>query len=378
MKYHVHMSSERFQSRLANFDGNPRHTKEVEVTLDADGMIIRDGDESTRVPFGQITLRRDEGDKKVTRVEFEHYGRRQWVFIYDVRYTDAWKGLARNDADRELFRAVNSSFRKRKGSPWAVLIIIGLSIVGLAILAFITAGILTIQAARLIPPEIEYSIGQSGAEAMIAESSLCSSEDMEGLIAGLTDELAAVLDDHPYEFTVAVLDEDDPNAFALPGGFIFIHSGLIEASETVDELAGVLAHEMIHVVEQHGMRNLISSVGLRIGLLLLVGDISLIELLLVNNISELTSLAYSRGQETEADLGAVDVLVDAGYNPQGLARFLATIQELEEEFEGTEAPLILRTHPFTEDRIQRLEQRTASLDLTVPLTPMPTLAECSR
>lgn len=161
--------------------------------------------------------------------------------------------------------------------------------------------------------------------------------------------------DYPYEFTL--INDPTINAFALPGGPIFVHSGLIRAAENEAQVAGVLGHEIAHVVLRHGTNQASKASILQIpaaaaGILLsdgsATGQLAQIGAGLGLN---LLMLKYSRGAETQADALGAKILHEAGYNPVEMARFFETL----EKESGGGGPQFLASHPNPGNRVKAVE-----------------------
>jgi predicted Zn-dependent protease len=164
-------------------------------------------------------------------------------------------------------------------------------------------------------------------------------------------------------FTIRVIDSDDVNAFALPGGFFYVNSGLILAADNEAELAGVMAHEIAHVAACHAARentrgqlmNLAS-----IPLIFVGGGIGYAAQNLAGLAFPMTFLKFSRGFETEADFLGVQYLYKAGYDPQAFTAFFEKVQALEKKKPGTLAKAF-DTHPQTPDRLARSQHEIQTL-----------------
>jgi beta-barrel assembly-enhancing protease len=166
----------------------------------------------------------------------------------------------------------------------------------------------------------------------------------------------------PYNFHVA--DVAEINAFALPGGTIFVNLGTIQAAETEAQLAGVMAHEISHVVLQHSACN--EEKQQRVGLLAGIGEIAASVALsgiagqvAEQGIQETTSLGFlrmSRGAEKQADLEGVGILYDAGYDPRGMPQFFAII----EAKYGEGGAQFLSDHPNPGNRMEYVDKEIAS------------------
>jgi beta-barrel assembly-enhancing protease len=169
--------------------------------------------------------------------------------------------------------------------------------------------------------------------------------------------------DSQVPFTIKVLDSDDVNAFALPGGFFYVNSGLILAADNEAELAGVMAHEIAHVAACHVARentrgqlmNLAS-----IPLIFVGGGIGYAVRNAVGIGVPLGFLKFSRGFETEADYLGVEYLYKAGYDPQAFTAFFEKVQALEKKKPGTLAKAF-DTHPQTPDRLAKSQQEIQTL-----------------
>src|SRR5215210_8938064 len=166
--------------------------------------------------------------------------------------------------------------------------------------------------------------------------------------------------DAKVPFTIKVIDSDEVNAFALPGGYFFVNKGLILAADNEAELAGVMAHEIAHVTARHAMENQAKATLMDYGLL--AGSIFLggIPGLIVNNAGPLAALLgfmkFSRGAESEADKLGVQYLYAAGYDPNALATMFEKLASQNKKKPGFISKAFA-SHP------QPPERRAASLAL---------------
>lgn len=163
--------------------------------------------------------------------------------------------------------------------------------------------------------------------------------------------------DAKVPFTIKVIDSNDVNAFALPGGFLYIHRGLIEAADNEAELAGVIAHEVAHVAARHGMEQ--QSKGQLINYasipLIFVGGLGgYIAQQVAGLAVPLGFLKFSRGAEKEADRLGAQYMWKSGYDPQALVTFFEKLQAKEKKKPGTLAKLF-SSHPMTQDRIKDVQ-----------------------
>ena len=207
-------------------------------------------------------------------------------------------------------------------------------------------------AASRVPIEQEVRLGNQAFEQMRGSLELQDSGPVYDAVQTLGQRLTKG-SKYPYRFHVA--RNDAINAFALPGGIIVVHTGLIQATRRPEELAGVLAHEIQHVEQRHSLEALVKDLGLRGLWLLVIGDIG--SGALGRAALEITSLTFSRGAEQEADQRGFDMLVANGIDPSGMADFFSVMAEKA----GPTPPPLLSTHPASEDRESNLRQRLAEV-----------------
>jgi predicted Zn-dependent protease len=160
--------------------------------------------------------------------------------------------------------------------------------------------------------------------------------------------------DAKVPFTIKVISTEEVNAFALPGGFFFVNSGLILKAENEAELAGVMSHEIAHVAARHGTRQatrgeLINYASLP---LIFMGGWTGYALQGAASVAiPMGFLTFSRGFEKEADMLGLQYMYKAGYDPEAFVDFFEKIQTLEKTKPGTMAK-VFSTHPMTDDRIR--------------------------
>jgi predicted Zn-dependent protease len=169
--------------------------------------------------------------------------------------------------------------------------------------------------------------------------------------------------DAKVPFTIKVIDSDEINAFALPGGFFYVNSGLILAADEEAELAGVMAHEIAHVAARHAMRqqtrgNLANIAS--IPLIFLGGGIGYAARSVAQIGLPLTFMSFSRGFEAEADYLGMQYSYATGYDPQASISFFEKIQAQEKKKPGTLAKAFA-SHPQTPDRITQLQKEIATV-----------------
>ena len=164
-------------------------------------------------------------------------------------------------------------------------------------------------------------------------------------------------------FTIKVVDSDEINAFALPGGFFYVNSGLILAADDESELAGVMAHEIAHVCARHAMRQMtrgnIANLA-TIPLIFVGGGLGYGVRQAAGIGLPLTFMSFSRGFEAEADYLGTQYLYKTGYDPNSLVTFFEKIEALQKRKPGTLSKAFA-SHPQTPDRIEKTQEEISKI-----------------
>jgi len=166
-------------------------------------------------------------------------------------------------------------------------------------------------------------------------------------------------------FTIKVIDSDEVNAFALPGGFFYVNSGLILRAQEESELAGVMAHEISHVTARHGTKNATKGEAMQLAMipLMLLGPGGWAGYGIYEAASlaiPVTYLKFSRDAEREADFLGLQYMYKAGYDPNSYVTFFERIQADEKRRPGT-IPKVFSTHPPTPERIEATQKEIARI-----------------
>src|SRR5271168_487335 len=174
-------------------------------------------------------------------------------------------------------------------------------------------------------------------------------------------------DKFPYQFKC--VNVADINAFALPGGYIYVNRGLIQAADNEAQLAGVIGHEISHVALRHGTSQVTKAMGPQLGVAVLgsvLGDSTLGKLITVAGAFSMGSLLlkYSRADESQADIMGTQIAHDAGYDPHALAQFFTVLAEEEKKMGAP--PEFFSSHPSPEHRIDRVDEEIKNLGGPLP------------
>ncbi|MEL7448185.1 MAG: M48 family metalloprotease [Pseudomonadota bacterium] len=227
-------------------------------------------------------------------------------------------------------------------------------------------------ASAVISKNQEYQFGRMIMHQMDSSGVLINDPEITDYIQHLGYRLAYHGNDSEQRFTFFVVDDPSINAFALPGGFIGVHTGLIMASANENELAGVMAHEIAHVTQRHIARSIQDSsetsmlttaamvAALVIGGLSGAGSDAAVAALSAAQAAGIQrQINFTRANEYEADRIGIGILADAGFDPEGMGTFFETLQRrsgiVNRDLE------FLRTHPVTQNRIAEARNRAARL-----------------
>ena len=209
---------------------------------------------------------------------------------------------------------------------------------------------------NLLSPQEEVEIGHQSAKEVEKELPLLNDPVVVAYINDLGQALVRASKQTTFQYHFQVVNTDDVNAFALPGGFLYVNRGLIETAESEAELAGVIGHEIGHVVYHHGARQISKQYGLAVLVELVAGEKG--QSSLARDIAGqfasfgagLTLLKYGRLAEQEADAFAVQATYQASVNPEGTAGFFEKLIALHNQ-EPQGVAVWFSTHPPTKERI---------------------------
>ena len=222
-------------------------------------------------------------------------------------------------------------------------------------------------AAATVPAEWEERLGDAALEQLAPPEVRCAGSDQQRILDQIGETLMAAAPASPYHLRLMIIDHPMANAFAVPGGRIVVFRGLLERTARAEELAGVLAHEIQHVLLRHPLQAVLRQLSLQALAAVLAGDSSGMASAL-GAAGTLGSMRYQRGDEQAADREAVRMLQSSGIDPAGLIQMF---EKLEEAHGETPAALeYLSSHPLTAARIAALEKLVADSDRApVPLLP---------
>lgn len=329
-------------------DGRTAATRSVSVRLDTACLTVQapEGDVLARWPLDEVHLvDRPAAGQPIRLRRGERGDERLIVADREV--------LARLETACPNLRRTLPSLR----AHWRPIVIWStLAVASAALVLFVAIPLLAEQAAKAVPPELEQKLGEAVARQLIdslgarreggANRIVCETPSGVAALDRLVERLAGSAGSH-VPFRVRVIDIPAVNALALPGGQIILFRGLLGFSENSEQLAGVLAHEMGHVVHRHSLETMVKGAGVAALLGLIVGDFTGAAVI-VGLADALITTSFTRDAEREADETALDILAAAGIDSRPVADFFRRL-----ETEGVvflNLPTLLSTHPPLPER----------------------------
>ncbi len=216
---------------------------------------------------------------------------------------------------------------------------------------------------RIFSDKEEVSLGAQTRDSVIKEYGRLPDPALEAYVAGVGQKVAAVCDRQNLAYSFYVLDTEMVNAFAAPGGYIFVTKGILKAMSDEAELAGILGHEIGHVVGRHSMKALEKQYGyqavLNIASMVTQRDLSGLQQY-TGYLTNMLLLGYGRDNEFESDMLGTRYAMAAGYDPRGTADFFRKLQSLEGGKKANDIEKLFQSHPPTGERIKKVEAQAAA------------------
>ncbi len=336
------------QSWTARYlDGRSAQSTTVQMTITSEGLQIQLPDRSVYWPYAELRLR--QGHYAGSQVRLEH-GQQpvEAIILPDTAFLEHLHRIA-----GAAVRHVHNPACRNRRPLWIALLAMA---TGLFLIVLYRWGVP--QAAQLVANQVpvswEEKLGQSVIDSFLKDRHVCTDPLVTKSMNAMVRRLNAALPEHPYAFTVYVVDDPMVNAFAAPGGHIVFFTGLLKAAENAEMVAGVLAHEMQHVVHRHVTQRLFADLSTNVLLGAAVGDAGQAMSVVMETARVAGMMQYSQAHEEEADRAGVAILKRADINPQGLRDFFTVIQKEE----GTASAMLqyVSSHPATAYRIAAVEE----------------------
>lgn len=224
-------------------------------------------------------------------------------------------------------------------------------------------------ARMLVPPDTEAELGQQAFQQIMRDTPVLRDRRVQARVGEIGESIVRASNTPYAAWRFVVFDSEQANAFALPGGYVGVFSGMLRVTANDDQLSAVLGHEVGHVNARHGAERMVTEHFITLALrllatLLALGDVQIPPELLVALGASAAELGivrpFSRMQELEADALGLEYMADAGYDPGEAVAFWRRMQALTGE--GGQPPHFLATHPSNERRIEELLERLPELE----------------
>jgi Zn-dependent protease with chaperone function len=337
------------------------------VDTTAEGLALTFSDQQSQpatqtVPFNQLSLEAGGFDHDQLVVKWAQGGAGRTLYMKDAPAIAAFRHAAPPELLAHFDRAA-TSVRQTRATRRTVLLAVAGLLAALTVGIWSGSGALATRAVGLIPPEWEKQIGELALQDLLAREEVVREGPVVDAVKEMTARLTERVANNPYHFTVTVVKSPVVNAFALPGGSVVVFTGLIKEAKSPEEVAGVLGHEINHVLRRHGMERIVKTLGIMAVAAIVFGDqqglIGLAKQLGI----EIVALKYNRDQETEADLEGLRLLHRAKVDPAGMIAFFERLAQSEKDKQRVE---LLSTHPMSTSRAERLKAELKALPKFLP------------
>ncbi len=344
------------------FDGRTSTRHSVTVFLTPSGLEISLSDGSRIFwPYHEVTQTQGAYEHEPARLERGH-STPEALVVENPGFLPSMRTIARREGRQ---------FRGLREFPRQARVIVLAGVASVAMLgALMLWGIpaLAELVTPLVPTTWDTALGNTVMPQLAPADLRCGSRRLRESVDKIVARLAAAGPPTPYLFRVTIVESPVFNALAAPGGSIILFRPLVRSTETPEELAGVLAHEMQHVRLRHATKALVRDLSMAAIAGAVLGDVSGIGAVAVQAGRTLTTLHHSRGAEEEADREGMRLIQAAQIDPSGMIRFFETVKA---KTANAELPGYLSTHPETDQRIARLKALAAE----VPVHPKPLLPD---
>ena len=329
-----------------------------QLTFDSWNLHFRSDELTLRIPLPRLRVNLGEGEDE--RVYFSDPSQPGWkMYTLDQSVLGA-RALANTNQVREQLSNIvtrREVSKRLKVTLWCLAVF-----AVVAWLGWIASGFMARSLVANIPQEWEDEIGGEVLKEMQAEMVFVEDPNRVAELAALAAPLTQRVGGTNQQFTFHIVEDDEPNAYALPGGHIIVYTGMLDLVDRPEELLGVIAHEVAHVTQKHGFRKAMSAAGpfLIFGVFLRGGNGMLN--VLSDNSGLLIQQSFSQEYETEADNVGWQYLVDANIDPRGMTDLFLKLKGYEMSRKLTHVtPQAFDSHPALDKRLARLDAKWKKL-----------------
>ena len=327
-------------------DGRTPVRRPARVAIGQSGLEITLLESGTAFRWGLGEVRQTQGFYEGEQVRLERGGDlAETLLIGDLAFLSALRAAAPQAA------GFHDPSHRRFRLGLTVLAALAAVAVGAGLYVWGIPALADVAAAR-VPVSWEIALGEAAMAQLAPPAQRCHDPGRQRRLDEVADVLLRTLPDSRYPFRVIVVDHPLVNAFAAPGGVVVVFRGLLERTGSAEELAGVLAHEMQHVLHRHATRAILRQASTGILLAALVGDVGGVMAFGIEGARMLGDLRHSREAEHEADRDGLRMLQAAAVDPEGMLAFFRALQPVERAVPA--AARYLSTHPGPGDRLQAL------------------------
>ena len=323
------------------------------VAIGATGLEITLTETGRTVRWPLAGVRQTQGFYEGEQVRLERGGDlSDTLLVADVAFLAALRAAAPHTA-----AAFHGPVRRRRFALVGILAAVATLGVALALWAWGIPGVADVAAAR-VPVSWEVALGEATMNELAPPAKRCHDPERQRRVDEIVGILLRPAPPSRYPFRVIVVDHPMVNAFATPGGSIAIFRGLLDRTENAEELAGVLAHEIQHVLHRDATRAILRQASTAVLIAALLGDVSGVLAFGVQSARTLGDFRHSRDAERAADRDGLAMLQAAGIDPAGMLAFFRAMEKLE----GTQPAIAkyVSTHPASSERLQALSAAAAA------------------
>lgn len=317
------------------------------IWIDEDQLRVEDGESETRFELEGLSFELAGDGLAKVRIQ----GPDLVAYAERGPFQDALRGRPHTVWRETLARLEGDAKKARRRGVEHWLLFLGAAALGVHLVVS-AVGLAVDTLLTQLPISVDVQIGQ----AMYQSGAFGQEWDApayERSVEVILERLLEARQEKDFHFEVHLIDSDQLNAFALPGGQIMLMRGLLEASESPDEVAGVLAHELQHVIRRHHLKSLGYSLRWSLLMTFLVGDIDSISELFLGQATNLLEKRFSRDQERECDQLGAELLGRARIHPRGMRHFFERLQAIQGKLE--KAVQLFSTHPLSSERVESLK-----------------------
>ena len=340
--------------------GMPKGRASGKLSISADSVHFEADSAQARLPLSGLQVKLGGASNRL--IFFSHPTQPQWSIYTSDDSILRNPSLQSHDAVTEQIRKLRGEKRSARFLTAAVVLVIVSVLFGF----YLLRDPLFEAVAQQVPASVEVALGELTFSQLKAGYSFVEAPELVNTLQALADPLLASVSEDRYTFQIHIVEDPTVNAFALPGGHVAVHTGLLLRADSPEEVAGVLAHEIAHVSRRHSLRQIISAVGLFTVVQAFFGDMTGIGAILADSGAHLLTLQFSRDFEREADDTGWGYLLETDINPRGMLSFFEKLHAEEKDL-GAPASAqgylsFLSTHPTTNERIERLQQKLRDLE----------------